>query len=278
MFQVQPVRRHRRRNLLIVVCVEQSSDYRQLPFPGCGVEHRANEESNHMMHESIRCHEKRESSGPFDPLGAPNDASVIVGLGSGALYGESAKASFPDDHSRGLVENCPVDWTVPGKLAPGTERALCIFVSSHQISIRPRKGVEPGVKALMHVIRPRHSHVSRQDCVQRALEIGCRPLRRHVDTGRLAERVNSGVGSACAEDGDTGPAKALHRVFEHSLNRPLIGLTLPACEVRSVILKNELQRSRLHCANYRSGVVAANSSYMGCSRFCGECGRRIVKA
>lgn len=77
----------------------------------------------------------------------------------------------------------------------------------------------------------------------------------------LAQRVNSGIGPSCAKDGDTGPAKALHRVFEHSLNRPLIGLTLPACEMRSVILKNELQRSRLHCANYRCSVVAANSNW-----------------
>ena len=61
--------------------------------------------------------------------------------------------------------------------------------------------------------------------------------------------MNSCIGSACAKDGHPGPAKALHRVFEHSLNRPLIGLTLPACEVRSIVLKNELQRSRLHSAN-----------------------------
>lgn len=75
----------------------------------------------------------------------------------------------------------------------------------------------------------------------------------------LSQRMHSGIGSSSAKDGDMAPAKALHRVFEHSLNRPLIGLTLPACEVRSVILKNELQRSRLHCANYRSGPLAANS-------------------
>jgi hypothetical protein len=76
-----------------------------------------------------------------------------------------------------------------------------------------------------------------------------RPPRRHNYTRRLTQRMNSRIRSACAKDGHAGPAKALHRVFEHSLNRPLIGLTLPACEVRSVVLKNELQRSRLHAAS-----------------------------
>jgi hypothetical protein len=73
--------------------------------------------------------------------------------------------------------------------------------------------------------------------------------------------VNSGVGSACAKNGDMGPAKALHRVFEHSLNRPLIGLALPACETRSFILKNKQKGSRFHCPNYRDETAAANLSY-----------------
>ena len=76
-----------------------------------------------------------------------------------------------------------------------------------------------------------------------------RPSPCDSHTRRLTQRVDSCIGSACAKDGHPGPAKALHRVFEHSLNRPLIGLTLPACEVRSIVLKNELQRSRLHSAN-----------------------------
>jgi hypothetical protein len=115
------------------------------------------------------------------------------------------------------------------------------------------------MELLLHLVHPGNPDIARKDRIESALQFGWCPSLRHVDSRRLAERMNAGVGSAGAKDGDTGPAKALHRVFEHSLNRPLIGLTLPACEVRSVILKNELQRSRLHCPNYRSGVVAANS-------------------
>jgi hypothetical protein len=55
-----------------------------------------------------------------------------------------------------------------------------------------------------------------------------------------------------------GSAKALHRVFEHSLDSPFIGLSLPACETRTFILKNEMQRSRFHCQNYRCESSAAN--------------------
>jgi hypothetical protein len=73
--------------------------------------------------------------------------------------------------------------------------------------------------------------------------------------------MDSSISSTCTEDGDMGPAKALHRVFEHSLDRPFIGLSLPACETRSFILKNELKRSRFHCQNYRSESSAANLLY-----------------
>jgi hypothetical protein len=91
------------------------------------------------------------------------------------------------------------------------------------------------------------TYVSRQDRIERPAERMGGPLLRNDHAGSLAECVNSSVGSACAEDGDVGFAKALHRVFEHSLDRPFIGLTLPACEASSIILKNELQRSRFHC-------------------------------
>jgi hypothetical protein len=103
--------------------------------------------------------------------------------------------------------------------------------------------MEPG----LHLVRLCHSHILRQNGVQCALQGIVRPLDGDDHSCCLAEGVNSGVGPSCAEDGDAGPAKALHRVFEHSLNRPLIGLTLPACEASSIILKNELQRSRFHC-------------------------------
>jgi hypothetical protein len=90
-------------------------------------------------------------------------------------------------------------------------------------------------------------NVAGKNGVERSAQSMRRPFRRDDHAGGLTEGVNSGVGSACAEDGDMGFAKALHRVFEHSLDRPLIGLTLPACEASSIILKNELQRSRFHC-------------------------------
>ena len=77
----------------------------------------------------------------------------------------------------------------------------------------------------------------------------------------LTKGMNTGVGPARAKHGDMGPAKALHRVFEHSLNRPFIGLALPACETRSFILQYKLKGSRFHCPNYRDETAAANLSY-----------------
>jgi hypothetical protein len=104
------------------------------------------------------------------------------------------------------------------------------------------------MKFRFHLVHIGDTHVGREHRVEGAMEGRAGPSVWNYHACCLPEGMDSGVSSACAEDGHPGPAKALHRVFEHSLNRPLIGLALPACEVRSVVLNNELQRSRLHSA------------------------------
>jgi hypothetical protein len=69
---------------------------------------------------------------------------------------------------------------------------------------------------------------------------------RDLHARRLTQRVNTSVGSPCAKDTDVSSTKALHCFFEDALHGSLVWLSLPACEVRSIILKNELHRSRLH--------------------------------
>ena len=77
--------------------------------------------------------------------------------------------------------------------------------------------------------------------------------------GRLPESMDTSVGSTRAKDSHVRPAKPLHCFLEHSLDGPSIGLALPSGEPSPVILKNELQRSRFHCANYRDTEEAATT-------------------
>lgn len=116
------------------------------------------------------------------------------------------------------------------------------------------------MKIRAHLEDARYVDLSWQNRVQCTPDGLGVPALRNPHTGRLSKRMHSGVGSACAKDGDVGPAKALQRVFEHSLDRPFIRLPLPPCEVSSVVLNNELQRSHFHCQNYRRAALAANLS------------------
>jgi hypothetical protein len=50
--------------------------------------------------------------------------------------------------------------------------------------------------------------------------------------------MDTSVGAPRPDHRNVRCAKPLQRLFQHTLNRPFIGLALPSGEMRSVILKN----------------------------------------
>ena len=178
---------------------------------------------------------------------------MIVRSRSSALDCESSKAPVTHYHRSRGIEQGTIERSLPGELTSEPERAVCIFIDSYQVTVCSRESVESRMEVGTHLVRPRYSYVTGENCVESAAEALSSPPFGDSYSGGLTERVHTGVGPTRAEDGDVGPAKALHRVFEHSLNRPFIRLPLPSREVRSVVLKNELQRSRFHCPNYLGG-------------------------
>jgi hypothetical protein len=102
---------------------------------GCNVQHRSNQEPNHVMKETIRGDEERDSAVAFDPFGAPNDASMIVGGGGGSLDGEGAKAIVADEQRGSFVEEMPLERLSPRKLAAHSERILGVFVCADHVPV-----------------------------------------------------------------------------------------------------------------------------------------------
>jgi hypothetical protein len=84
-----------------------------------------------------------------------------------------------------------------------------------------------------------------QNRIERAPDGVRRPTLGNANAGSLAEGVNACVSAPGSKNRNTMSAQALQRVFKHSLNRPLLWLSLPARESRTIVLKNELQR--FHC-------------------------------
>jgi hypothetical protein len=89
------------------------------------------------------------------------------------------------------------------------------------------------------------AYVVRQDSIERTPDGVRRPTLGNANAGGLAEGVNACVSAPGSKNRNSMSAQALQRVFKNSLNRPLLWLSLPARESRTIVLKNELQR--FHC-------------------------------
>ena len=75
----------------------------------------------------------------------------------------------------------------------------------------------------------------------------------------LADRVNSGVGSATGVGGRDGSGQLTEGLLERFLNRTLIGLALPAGEIGPVVAHQELDVS--HQAEKTKAVPAPRPNH-----------------
>ena len=96
------------------------------------------------------------------------------------------------------------------------------------------------MKVVVHEGGGTNGNVFRQHGIERPHPVGCRPFQSRTKTGDLSERMDAGVGAACADHGDRGLTHLLYGLFDGRLDRGLVRLALPTGIAGSVVFKDEL--------------------------------------
>ena len=78
------------------------------------------------------------------------------------------------------------------------------------------------------------------------MELPGLPLARHSEADHLAQRVNSGVGSAGGVGGHAQPGDSLEHAFQFTLDRSVRFLSLPAGEVAADVVKHRVAGKTRH--------------------------------
>jgi hypothetical protein len=86
----------------------------------------------------------------------------------------------------------------------------------------------------------KHPDIPGEKGVERMPKLAVPERKSAFKTGHLALGMDTGVCSSGPCDRDSLSAKLGQDVFDHPLDRPPIGLPLPAVEIRTVIAQNEL--------------------------------------
>ena len=102
-------------------------------------------------------------------------------------------------------------------------------------------GAEPGVEVRRGVLDGHHPHVDRENRIEGPLQRGATVLRPRAHTRDLPQRVHTRIRPPGAMNAERFTLEGEERLFEQSLNRDSLRLTLPADVVRAVVLDGQLQ-------------------------------------
>ena len=132
----QRVRRRGRRHLAVVGGREQTRDVAERPPTGGDVEHRADEESDHVMQESVGFDLEHQPAWPIAPPRVAHATAVIVMGRRRARYGEGPEAMLalergrPPHPERRAVEGLP-----ERQLVPTTKRRVRFLVRADVVAV-----------------------------------------------------------------------------------------------------------------------------------------------
>src|SRR4029079_9782389 len=116
------MRRGRRGHLVVIVLRQQLIHHRDIPPTLSDVEHRADQESHHMMQKAISLDVESETAFAFPPGGACNSAMVCITLRCGTLHGERAKAMFALDRAGRVGHPPKIERPRPNQLSGASKR------------------------------------------------------------------------------------------------------------------------------------------------------------
>src|SRR5258708_32456245 len=229
-----------RRCVAIVRRVEQGIHVTRRSPTGTDLEHRSDEETHHVMKKAIRSHHEHQSARPVAPSRLGHGAPLMIGLGPGSVGCKGAEAMIARDTTRRGVERRAVERLREPKLVSPAKGTMGLVIGSYEIAIAPRSGAIACVELGTHLEGLRHPHVRRQHRIQGPSKLRGFPSRRDDYADRLPARMYTRIRSTRPESRNGRVTKALKRLFDHPLYRALLRLSLPAAEVRAVILQNEL--------------------------------------
>ena len=106
--------------------------------------------------------------------------------------------------------------------------------------------------------------VARQLLVERPAQPVRRPMRFNGHSGRLAAGMDARVGPPGSCHWHRTVGQPAEHLFQHTLHRACCGLHLPAGEVRSVVLHDELDHAPRHCLE----IIRLTRMVQGNARYC----------
>ena len=144
------------------------------------------------------------------------------------------------DATRRRVERGAVERSLKPELVSPAKGGIGLVIGPYQVAIAPRSGAIACVELGTHLDGLRYPYVRRQHRIHGPSKLRGFPSRRDDHTDRLPARMHTRVRPTRPEGRNGCVAQALERLFNHPLYRALLRLSLPAAEVRAVILQHEL--------------------------------------
>jgi hypothetical protein len=172
--------------------------------------------------------------------------------------GEAPEAVITLELGGRRIQSAPLQGLPESELVPSTKRRVRRVVGADVVAVPPAHCTVPRVKLVSHLDRLRDPDVGGKDRIQCAPQALHVPSIRNPNSHRLASRVYAGVGSTGAQRRDSGSTQPLERVFQDTLNRPLLRLPLPSAETRPVVVQHELHGALGHCRKATRARCAVN--------------------
>ena len=194
-----------------------------------------------MVEEPVRGDDEREATAPIFPAADPDFASVIVVVRRSPFDGKCTETVFTEDRGRLATQQLKVKVAADSPFPVVSKWVRRAAVRPDQIPILPLRGAVPCVKGVVHLEHLGTPDIARQDGVEGALQPFGFPLLRHDDTCRLAERMDTGVRPAGANDRNVRLRQAIQSVLEDPLHSSLRRLSLPSGKGLAIVLNDQLE-------------------------------------
>ena len=199
-----------------------------------------------MMEKAIGLNVESQSAFTLAPGRARYRAPVIVVSRRRAFDREGAKAVLALDGPRRCRETPEVERFFPDQLPVPPKRRGCEIVCAYVVAVAARDRAVSRVKLITHFEGCRNPYIIRKNGVHRSSESERAPFVRHAQSRGLPARVYSRICPPGTHDRDGCSAQPEHRRLEFTLNRPLVGLPLPAGKARAIVVQHKLHGTRQH--------------------------------
>jgi hypothetical protein len=153
--------RNRLRDLTIVFLREEVRHHCRLPFAFAYIEHRPDQEPDHVVKKPVGLDVENEPTLSLTPGSMVNGAAVIVSIGCRAFDSECPEAMLAfDDSSRGL-EARKIERFLRDQLVGPAKRGRCEIVCAYIVAVAAGYGAIARVELVTHFEGCRNPYIVR---------------------------------------------------------------------------------------------------------------------